>query len=185
MNNILFVNACVRPQSRTLALARTVLARLQGQITTVDLADDPVPLLDRERLAQRNELLAAGHFDAPMFRHAAQFAAADTIVIAAPYWDLMFPALLKAYLEAVTVSGMTFRYTQEGYPASLCKATRLIYVTTSGGYIRDYDFGYQYVSTVARGFFGIQDISCVRAEGLDIAEADVDAILRAAAEKDF
>ena len=185
MEQILFVNACVRPQSRTLALAQTVLDRLQGQITTVDLAADPVPVLDREGLDRRNELLAEGNFDAPMLRHAAQFAAADTIVIAAPYWDLMFPALLKAYLEAVTVSGMTFRYTAEGYPSSLCKATRLVYVTTSGGYIGDNDFGYQYVATVARGFFGIQNISCVRAEGLDIVGANVDAILRAAAEKDF
>ena len=185
MNNILFVNACVRPNSRTRALAQTVLDRLQGQITTVDLAAAPVPFLDRKGLDHRNKLLSEGRFDAPMLRHAARFASADTIVIAAPYWDLMFPALLKAYLEAVTVSGMTFRYTNEGRPASLCKATRLIYITTAGGYIGDYDFGYQYVSTMAKGFFGITDISCVRAEGLDIIGADVDAILRTAAEKDF
>ena len=95
----------------------------------------------------------------------------------------MFPALLKAYLEAITVSGLTFRYTEEGYPASLCRAKRLIYVTTAGGYIGAYDFGYQYVAALARGFFGITDISCVSAEGLDIVGADVDEILRIAASK--
>ncbi len=185
MEQILFVNACVRPQSRTLRLAQSVLDRLSGHLIEVDLSADPIPFLDREGLDRRNALLAAGDFDAPMLRHAGQFAKADTIVIAAPYWDLMFPALLKAYLEAVTVSGLTFRYTDEGRPASLCNAKRLIYVTTAGGYIGDYDFGFQYVSTLARGFFGIENISCVRAEGLDIVGADVEDILRAAEEKSF
>lgn len=185
MEQILFVNACVRPQSRTLRLAQSVLDRLSGHLIEVDLSADPIPFLDREGLDRRNALLAAGNFDAPMLRHAGQFAKADTIVIAAPYWDLMFPALLKAYLEAVTVSGLTFRYTEEGRPTSLCKAKRLIYITTAGGYIGDYDFGFQYVSTLARGFFGIENISCVRAEGLDIVGADVEAILRAAEEKTF
>ena len=185
MEQILFVNACVRPQSRTLRLAQTVLDRLSGHLVEVDLSATPVPCLDSEGLARRNNLLNAGNFDDPMFHHAIQFSRADTIVIAAPYWDLMFPALLKAYLEAVTVSSLTFRYTDAGYPASLCKAKRLIYVTTAGGYIGDYDFGFQYVSTLARGFFGIENISCVRAEGLDIVGADVEAILRAAEEKTF
>ena len=183
MEQILFVNACVRPQSRTLRLAQSVLDRLSGHLIEVDLSASPVPCLDREGLERRNNLLHAGSFDDPMFHPAIQFAKADTIVIAAPYWDLMFPALLKAYLEAITVSGLTFRYTEAGYPASLCRAKRLIYVTTAGGYIGDYDFGYRYVEAIAKGFFGIPDVSCVKAEGLDIVGADVEGILRAAAQK--
>ena len=35
----------------------------------------------------------------------------------------------------------------------------------------------QYVSTMAHGFFGIHDVQCIRAEGLDIIGADVEAIL--------
>ena len=185
MEQVLFINACVRPQSRTFRLAQTVLARLSGHLTEVDLSATPVPFLDRERLARRNELLAAGDFNAPMLRHAVQFSKADTVVIAAPYWDLMFPALLKAYLEAITVSGLTFRYSEQGFPVSQCKAKRLIYVTTAGGYIGEYDFGFQYVSTLARGFFGISEVSCVKAEGLDIVGAVVEAILQAAEEKSF
>ena len=183
MEQILFVNACVRPQSRTLRLAQTVLDRLSGHLIEVDLSADPVPFLDREGLDRRNELLAAGDFNSPMLRHAVQFSKADTIVIAAPYWDLMFPALLKAYLEAVTVSGLTFRYSEEGVPVSLCRAKRLVYVTTAGGYVGEYDFGFQYIEAIARGFFDIDEVSCVKAEGLDIAGADVEHILRKAAEK--
>ena len=151
---ILFINACVRPESRTHKLAKALLSQTKEEICTVELEREQIPVLDGSALEQRNAHLNCGAFDAPMLRYARQFAQADTVVIAAPYWDLMFPALLKIYLEAVTVSGMTFRYSEQGIPVGLCKAKRLIYVTTAGGPIGEFDFGFQYVSTVARGFFG-------------------------------
>lgn len=42
-----------------------------------------------------------------MFKYAKQFAEADEIVIAAPYWDLAFPATVRIYFEAITVTGIT------------------------------------------------------------------------------
>ena len=176
MESILFVNACVRPESRTKMLADYVLSLLSGRVEYVDLNTEHIPVLDGPELEQRNNYLSRGELDASMLRYARQFALADTIVIAAPYWDLMFPALLKIYLEAITVSGITFKY-NEGRPYSLCRARRLIYVTTAGGPIGEYDLGFQYVSTIAHGFFGIHDVQCVRAEGLDIIGANVEDIL--------
>ena len=41
-----------------------------------------------------------------MFDLASQFQQADEIVIAAPYWDLSFPAILKLYLENIYVTGV-------------------------------------------------------------------------------
>ena len=183
MEQILFINACVRPQSRTLSLSQSVLSRLTGQITEIDLCREPVPFLNQAELAHRDEVLARQEFSDPMLRYAVQFSQADTVVIAAPYWDLMFPALLKAYLEAVTVCGVTFRYTEDGRPATLCKAKRLIYVTTAGGPIGTFDFGFQYVNALARGFYEIPEVHCIAAEGLDILGADVEAILAEAAAK--
>ena len=55
-----------------------------------------------------------------MFYYARQFAEADQIVIAAPFWDLSFPAILKAYMEQITVSGITFEYIN-GRPCGRCK----------------------------------------------------------------
>ena len=176
MEQVLFINACVRTESRTRSLADYVLSLLPGKVDTVDLNTEHIPLLDGGELERRNNHLNHGELDAPMLRYARQFAQADTIVIAAPYWDLLFPALLKIYLEAITVSGITFKY-NEGRPYSLCRAKRLIYITTAGGPIGEYDFGFQYVSTMAHGFFGIHDVKCVRAEGLDIIGADVEGIL--------
>ena len=103
---------------------------------------------------------------------AKQFANADVIVIGAPYWDLMFPAVLKNYFEKITVNGLTFAYGENGIPMGLCKGKKLIYVTTSGGPII-YNFGYDYVSAIAKNFYGINDVQLIKAEGLDVYGADV------------
>ena len=42
-----------------------------------------------------------------MFDYANAMAQADMIVIAAPYWDMSFPASLKIFLEAASVVGIT------------------------------------------------------------------------------
>ncbi len=181
---ILFVNGCVRECSRTLDLAKAVLARENGDIQEVKLYPDGPDGLTADKLQLREQLLLQKNYGHPMFRLADQFARADTIVIAAPYWDLLFPAKVRAYLEEITVSGITFRYGENGIPQGLCKAKRLIYVTTAGGPIVQ-NFGYEYVSALAQTFYGIDNISLVQAEGLDIWGADPNAILERAKEEIF
>ena len=176
---ILFINGCVREHSRTLELARAVLARETDRIEEVTLYPGGPEGLDAERLSLRDELLAKGEYGHPMFDLARQFAQADAIVLAAPYWDLAFPAKVRAYLEEVTVSGVTFRYGENGIPQGLCKARRLVYVTTAGGPIFQ-NYGYKYVKALAQGFYGIPEVTMVKAEGLDIYGADPEAIMAAA-----
>ena len=177
MNKILLINACVRPDSRTMELAQTLLKKLEGDVEEARLYDMPLPALDLKGMERRNLASGKNDFSDPVFAAAKQFAAADTIVIAAPYWDLMFPAVLKNYLENITVSGLTFRYSEQGRPQSLCRAKTLYYVTTSGGFIGQNDFGFSYVKALAQNFFGITDVNRYAAEGLDIFGADVDKIL--------
>lgn len=177
MENILFVNACVRPESRTMQLAEYILDRLCGQVAEVNLEQEQIQPLNRERLEERDVVLAAGQDDAEILRYANQFKNADTIVIAAPYWDLSFPAIVKNYLESVTVCGVTFKYSPDGIPIGLCKAKRLIYVMTAGGPVFSPDYGFDYVKALAQNFYGIQDVKCFKAENLDIIGADVQKIL--------
>ena len=180
MDKILFINACVRPCSRTLELAKTLLQRLKGEILEVRLQEMPMVALDLNGLEKRDQAAQKNAFSDPVFTAAKQFAAADIIVIAAPYWDLMFPATLKTYLENITISGITFRYSEQGRPESLCKAKALHYVTTSGGFIGQNDFGFSYVKALAQNFFGINELYRYAAEGLDIFGADVETIMRKA-----
>ena len=179
MSEILFINACIREHSRTLQLAGHVLSKLQGEREEVKLYECPLAPLDIKGMQLRNQAAAKKDFSDPMFTHAKQFASAGTIVIAAPYWDLMFPAVLKTYLETITVNGLTFAYGENGIPYGMCKAKKLIYVTTSGGPIFC-NFGYDYVAALAKNFYGIKEVECVSAHGLDIKGADAAAILEKA-----
>lgn len=173
----MLINACVRPDSRTLELAKTLLPRLKGEVQEVCLPELPLSALDFSGMTNRNQAVQKKDFSDPVFDAAKQFAAADIIVIAAPYWDLMFPAVLKIYLENITVAGITFKYSKEGRPRSLCRAKALYYVTTAGGFIGQNDFGFTYVKALAQSFFGITQIRRYTAEGLDIFGADVEKIM--------
>ena len=168
MKNVLFIDACARPDSRTRFLAEKVLAKLGEQTEEVNLYSEKLLPLTYEQLEERNRLIAAGDFSAPLFQFACQFAEADEIVIAAPYWDLSFPSVLRVYLEHTTVTGLTFRYSKTGVPIGLCQAKRLIYVTTAGGPIGDRNFGFDYVEALAKTFYGIPQVLCFQAENLDI-----------------
>ena len=172
-NKILFVNACLRPESRTEELARVLLNSLNGETTTVNLHSEKILPLDLNILKKRN----SHDYKSEEFTPAKQFKESDIIVIAAPFWDLSFPAVLKVYLENITVSGITFEYSKEGRPVGKCSAKKLYYITTSGGYIEKNNFGFDYVKALAENFFGIDDVFFFSAEGLDIFGADVKAIM--------
>lgn len=181
MSNILFVNACVRENSRTLSLAEHVLSSLGAGFDEVKLYEVDLSPLDVEGMRERDEAFSSKDFSSEKFDLARQFAQAKTIVIAAPYWDLMFPAVLKTYFEAVTVNGLTFAYSDRGIPMGLCRAERMIYVTTSGGPIVK-NFGFDYTRELAESFYGIKNVVCISAEGLDIRGANVDSIMLSAKE---
>lgn len=176
----LCINACVRERSRTRRLADHLLAKLDGPAEEVVLSDLAFPVADENFLRERDRLLAAQAFADPMFALARQFAAADTVVVAAPCWDLSFPAALKQYFEQINVVGVTFRYSPEGIPQGLCKARQLYYVTTSGGPLLGEEYGFGYVRALAQGFYQIPQICFIKAEGLDLPDADVEAILHRA-----
>ena len=179
---ILFINACVRGESRTKKLAEKLLEKLNRPVEEVRLEEINFPIVDEDFLNMRDRLISEGSLDIPVFKLARQFSEAETIVIAAPYWDLSFPAVLKQYFEQVNVVGITFRYTEEGIPEGLCKADRIFYVSTAGGIYAPTEFGFGYVKALAQGYYGIGDVRLIEAVGLDIYGADVEAILEEAEE---
>ncbi|MBQ3425614.1 MAG: NAD(P)H-dependent oxidoreductase [Clostridia bacterium] len=180
---VLFINACARPQSRTLALAKKAVRMIGERSETVELYKENIMPLDFAALSKRDNYVQQVDYSDEVFRYAKQFADADEIVIAAPYWDLSFPAVLKCYIEAICVNGLTFRYNDKGMPEGLCKASRLIYITTAGGYIPENNYGYDYIKQLCTDLFGISDTRCIKAEGLDIINADVTEIIKSAEEE--
>lgn len=181
-SSILYINACVRKESRTKRLAEKLLEKLDRPFEEVRLEEIAFSVSNEEYLKLRDRLLSEGDFRNALFALARQFSEAETVVIAAPYWDLSFPAMLKQYLERICVVGVTFKYSQEGVPISLCRAKRLFYVTTAGGDFVPDEYGFGYVKALAQNYFGIQDVRKIEAHGLDIVGADVNAIMSAAEE---
>ena len=176
---LLFIDACVRKDSRTRRLADCLLETLNRPYVHLHLCEHAFPPADEAFLNRRDLLLQQKAYDDPLFAYARQFAAAEEIVIAAPYWDLSFPAALKQYLEQINVVGITFFYTPQGVPKGLCRAKKLYYVSTAGGNFVPEEFGYGYVRALAQGFYGIADTQLIQAGGLDIEGADTESILRA------
>ena len=120
MPQLLFVDACVRgAESRSRMLAERFLssyaaANPDTAILHRDLMRDRLEPQYPEVLARRDALAAAGKLDDPLFADAWQFARADRIVLAAPFWELSFPAILKIYLERVSMRDITFGYEESG-----------------------------------------------------------------------
>ncbi|MBR4462162.1 MAG: NAD(P)H-dependent oxidoreductase [Erysipelotrichaceae bacterium] len=174
---LLYIDACVRKDSRTRRLAECLLKTLDRPYEEVKLIDCDFPKADEAFITERSRLVDEGSFDDPMFGYARQFAQADEIVIAAPYWDLSFPTILKAYLEQINVTDITFRYTPEGVPEGLCKAQKLYYVTTAGGEFFPEEYGFGYVKALAENFYGIPQVELIKAKRLDLEGEPIEEIM--------
>lgn len=193
MSELLFVNACVRGErSRTLKLARHFLAEYEKnhpetRVAERDLMTERMEPQYPEVLAERDALWNAGRLDEPMFAPAHQFAGADAIVLAAPFWDLSYPAILKIYLERVSVTNITFGYDDQGNNVGLCRARKLLLITTRGGDFSQPDTawmesGARHLKALC-AMYGIPEFQLLCAEGLDDIRNDKEALLSEAMER--
>ena len=177
---LLHINCCVRKDSRTLRLAKELISSIADpNVVQLDLEKEGLKPLDGATLAKRDRLIGENDFSDPMFRYAKQFMDADTIVVSAPFWDYSFPSMLKVYIEHVFCVGLISVYDQQGVPHGQCKANVLYYVSTSGGPFMP-QFGFDWISAVAKNSFGIKETKLVHAEMLDIVGHDADAIMEKA-----
>lgn len=175
---ILYIDACLRNESRTKIIADSLVKELGESFEYLNLYETDIPELNKKTLYERMEYCNKGDYSNNMFDLAKQFKEATKIVIAAPYWDFSFPAILKKYIEIISVSGLTFTYTDDGRPVGLCKADILYYVTTSGSKIYNIEHNYGYIDALVTQLFGIKKTKLFKAEELDIIGNDVDKIIR-------
>ena len=177
---ILYINSCVRAESRTRILAEAVLKKIStddDEIIECNLEKECILPLTSATLANRDRLIAEGKFDDEIFRYARDLAEADIVVLAAPLWDMTYPASVKAYIENTMITGLVFSYTSDGMPKSLCKAKKLYYVSTAGGPVFPPHQGFNYVKLISENFWGIKDNKLVLAAMLDIDGMDADALI--------
>lgn len=106
-----------------------------------------------------------------------QFMAADKVVFSAPFWNLSFPPMLKAYMDTICIVGKTFHYTAEG-AMGLLEDRPCLLIETRGGFYSEgsnaeLEFSKKYLQAIM-AFLGIQNFKAVIAEGLDVNSSNPD-----------
>ena len=180
MRKALLIDCCIRKsESRTFQLLEAFANALPKDVNQelLILDEENLSCLTGSNFEQRQRLLENGSLDHPRFRYAHQFAEADLVCIAAPFWDLSFPALLKVYIEQISVDGITFS-TSHGGLKGICRGTDLVFLTTRGGVYTDdpMEMGSRYLDAL-HTFFGFDRYHCIAAEGMDMSRVDVSAVL--------
>jgi FMN-dependent NADH-azoreductase len=112
-----------------------------------------------------------------------QVQAADVVVLGVPMYNFGVPVQLKNWIDAISRSGVTFRYTAQG-PEGLLKGKKVYVALTRGGKYRNTpaDTQVPYLQTVFT-FLGLSDVRFVYAEGLAMGpDAEQSAITSAHAQ---
>ena len=176
---VLFVNAAFRENSRTHDLAQKYLSTLTDTVEIVNLGEEKIRPLQKASLEQYCKDSRSHDFQDEMYRYAKQFAKADEIVIASPFWNFGLPAVLHAYLELVCTQGITFDLNKAGEYYSLCQAKKLVLILTAGGNVPENDCAISYLQTLCKEFWKIEDVRYYYADGIDLVGVDVSGKLEA------
>ena len=113
----------------------------------------------------------------------AELLACDTVVIASPMHNFTVSASLKAWIDQIVRTDMTFKLTEEGV-IPLVKGKKALIVTSRGGFVAgtDYDFQEPYLRKILN-FIGITDITFVHAEGVNSGDKERAEAMTAASAK--
>jgi FMN-dependent NADH-azoreductase len=161
------------------------------KVTYRDLNANPVPHLDGNGVGKLRGGVTAAANDPDVALNSAlieEFLAADIVVIGAPMYNFSVPSQLKAWIDRVAVPGKTFSYTESG-PQGLATGKKVFVASARGGVYSEgpavaADFQEPFLRQVF-AFFGIDDVTFVRAEGVaygpDHYKAALDAAVAQAA----
>ncbi len=178
---VLYINSCIRDDSRTERLAREFLKVKypcdKYEIDMVKISELFLLPFGKDDLCQRDMDIKNEDFSSSKYDLAKKFAGSEVIVISAPYWDNSFPSMLKVFFEHICVNKLTFAYSKEGNIVKKCKADKLVYITTCGGYLNENASIKSYLKEMC-SLFSIKELSFYAAEGLDIYDNDVEMILK-------
>jgi len=153
-----------------------------AQVTVRDLAQQPLPHLDAQRVlaffAQPetrtpDQQIFVAESDALID----ELKQAEIIVIGLPMYNFGIPSVLKAYFDQIARAGVTFRYTENGPEGLLTGKKAYVFATRGGQYAgTPLDSQTGYVRNFL-GFLGITDVEFIYAEGLNMGDLNKEAAL--------
>lgn len=148
------------------------------EVVHLDMYKEDIPQLDADVLRGWGKLRTGSSFeqlsDAEKSKVARleaivdQYVAADKYVYVSPMWNFSLPPVLKAYTDATSIPGKTFKYTQNG-PIGLLSGKKALHIQASGsvyseGPLAPIEMGYSYLTKVLQ-FYGIQSVESIFVEG--------------------
>lgn len=186
MSTVLYIKANPKAacESKTFKISDKFIETYQkyhphDEIITLDLYKENIDFLTEEdvRIHENNEVEKK---DNPMRKYALQFKNADKYVFAEPMWNLSVPAILKAYIDYISIPNITFGYDENG-SVGLCQGKKAVNITTSGGdysegIADEWEFCDKYLRAIM-ALFGVMDYTTIKAYNLDVMGMDVDAIM--------
>lgn len=98
------------------------------------------------------------------------FMHADRYVFVTPMWNFSYPAVVKAYLDNLSIAGKTFKYTENG-SVGLLEGKKALHIQATGGVYSEgayasMDFGRNHLNAVL-GFMGVSDTEYIAVEGMN------------------
>lgn len=187
MDKVLYIKANIKPkgESKTFRISDSFVETYkqchpEDEIITLDLYEEGFQPLSVDDLTAITARKTEESKKDPVLKYAYQFAEADKYIIAAPMWNLGLPAIVKAYIDYTCISGIAFKYTEQG-PVGLLPGKKVTFITTRGGIYSTEPFlsremGEQYLRTLFE-VFGITDFTTIAAEQVDVIGNDVETII--------
>ena len=171
MEKLVIIDSCMRAESRTrriLNAAKEVLST-RYDIEIIDVNAAGLLPLTPAGLEERT----SGIVPEQTLSLAKTIASADRLVVAAPFWDMSFPATLKAFFENMSLYGVTFE--DNGHTCvGLCKCKKVMYITTRGMDVETgspREQGSSYLMALST-LWGLGEVTTVAAKNLDYLSTD-------------
>lgn len=185
MANVLYITAhpLSEDESLSMAVGQQFIEAYQktnpnDEVVHLNLYTADIPFLDKDVFNGWKKLRTTGSLEelssdermkvGRLAELGAQFLLADKYVFVTPMWNFSVPAIMKAYIDAIAVSGKTFTYTKEG-AEGLLKGKKALHIQARGdvysqGPEVNREMGHRYLE-VMMDFFGIESFESIIIEG--------------------
>ncbi|ASR47430.1 FMN-dependent NADH-azoreductase [Paenibacillus kribbensis] len=186
MTKVLFITAHPLEESTSysLAVGKAFIesykeANPEDDIVNIDLYKEYVPHIDAHVFSGWGKLRSGSEFNQlssdeqekvkRLAELSDQFIEADKYVFVTPFWNFSYPPVMKAYIDAVSVAGKSFRYSEQGQPIGLLTDKKAIHIQARGGFYsespaNELEMGHRHLQVIMN-FFGVPSFEALFVEG--------------------
>ncbi len=157
------------------------------QVLERDLSNEEVPHLSQEIISAfyysgENPTASIMQAKSRSEEYINELKESDLIILAIPMINFHIPSQLKSWIDQIFRAKITFKYTENG-PVGLLENKKLVVVIASGGIhsVNNHDYIEPYIKHTFN-FLGIQNITFVKAEGMNMPHKKDEMLAAAKAE---